>query len=305
MKKIFILTIFLSLFLVGCGGEDTTTEMTTTIDTFINTEILAPVIAIDQDQVYWSEVNAADSYEVLVKDVTTANTELLLEDEIYPVEGTSFFVDDLDKNRIYEISVRSVVGDEHSIYSNTVNVRMFIQTEVVWTYTFNVNSTDYFAVYGHEIPELYYIEEEGNRISTDNYHFDYELLLMENAFMKEYSEGVIFKLYTEQGIIDLEVNYVTGTTPYIRSNNTTEFTNQDLLFVFELCGGTFAELSGSDITSQDYELYGNILIIDAAFIQDLFDTNPDRESVILSYQLRNGENIVVGYLFINKEFSVS
>jgi len=303
MKKTVILLMFLSLFLIGCGGE-TTTEVTTTEDTNINTEITAPVIAIQDNEIYWVEVVGVDSYEVLVKDVTTDNNTLLLENAYYLVTDTSFFIDDLEVNRIYEISVRSVVGEEHSLFSNIETVDKFVQSDVVWQYTFNRNSTDFLIVYDNQVSELYFIEEDGNKVDPDNYHFELEVLMISPEYILEFSEGIIFKLYTEYGIIDLEITFTTATRPFIRSNNTVEFANQDMMFVFELCGGEFVEIDGSDITEDDYDLFGNILVLHADFIQELFDANPDRNSVILSYQLKNGDEIVIGYLFINRPYSL-
>lgn len=293
--------MFLSMFLIGCG--QTTTEMTTTIDTFINTEITVPVISFEEEEVFWTAVEGVSLYEVRVKDVTTTNNELLLEDDYYQISDTSFFITDLETNRLYEITVRSVIGEEHSEWSNALTFDKFVDSELTWSYSFNRNSTDDLVLFENLMPELYFIEEDGNRVSSENYYFEYDLLFIDNQYLQGLT-STIFSLYTDYGIISLEVTYHSSSRPSILSNNTIDFENRDMLFVFDLCGGEIVEVSNADISASDYDVTGNILIINADFIQGLFDANPERETVIISYQLTATDEIVIGYIFINRVYDL-
>ncbi len=300
MKKLFITFILImAVSLVSCGGN--TTEVATTTDNELNTVIEIPSnLEISEQVILWPEVDTISQYEVLVKDVTTDNTDILLEDQYFTVSTNSFDATDLLSNRIYEISIRSILGEEHSVFSDPITLDKFIQTEIEWNYTFNVNSTDDFIAYFNQVPELFFIEEDGNELSNDNYYFEYDLLFIDNEYLMNFTTGVLFKLYTEQGIIDLNLQYTNTLVPFMRSDNTVEFNSEDILLVFELCGGTLSDISGNDITESDYTQVGNILIIDSDFVQALFDESPERNSVIISYQLRANDEIVIGFVFINR-----
>ncbi|MFU8792787.1 MAG: hypothetical protein ACNA7K_02070 [Acholeplasmataceae bacterium] len=79
------------------------------------------------------------------------------------------------------------------------------------------------------------------------------------------------------------------------------FGGTDMVFIFNLLGAQFLGLSGNNITSNDYHFSDDTLIINPLFVEQILNENPDRKSVILSYQIQLDDDFIVGYLFINIE----
>ena len=284
MRKIAIfLTITFLLFLVSCTNN-----------------ITAPVISVTDYQINWAQIKGINEYELLVKDITTNDSSLNLDDQRITVNTNTYNLQSLSENHKYEISVRSIQKSKHSIYSNVVIFEYFLPSEISYEFSFDSNSVDDFALYDESIPTVYYIKQNSELVSENNYYFKYGILFISNEYLQGFSEGVIFQLYSESGIINLSLNYILNEKPFLRSNNSITFAGEDILMVFELCGGEIIDIGGNDITENDYTLDNNILIIDANFIQNLFDENSERNSVILYYQLKKDDQVIIGHIFISR-----
>ena len=284
MRKIAIfLTITFLLFLVSCTNN-----------------ITAPVISVTDYQINWAQIKGINEYELLVKDITTNDSSLNLDDQRITVNTNTYNLQSLSENHKYEISVRSIQKSKHSVYSNVVIFEYFLPSEISYEFSFDSNSVDDFALYDESIPTVYYIKQNSELVSENNYYFKYGILFISNEYLQGFSEGVIFQLYSESGIINLSLNYILNEKPFLRSNNSITFAGEDILIVFELCGGEIIDIGGNDITENDYTLDNNILIIDANFIQNLFDENLERNSVILYYQLKKDDQVIIGHIFINR-----
>ena len=218
----------------------------------------------------------------------------------YFTQNTEFNLNLLQDNRIYQILVNAIIGNECSPYSNSLNVDMFVYTEEQLNYTFNKNSLFDFVVSDDMFSTILFIEVNKEKVPKANYYTEYDRLFIDSDYLLTYENEVTFTLYTTSGVIDLNIRYLETLVPYMLSNNTVYFTGQDLLLTFELCGGQFIEINGSDIDNTDYVLTNNFLIIDSNFIQNLFDVSPERDVVILSYQLKNNDQVVIGYVFIHR-----
>jgi hypothetical protein len=107
-------------------------------------------------------------------------------------------------------------------------------------------------------------------------------------------------LLTPNGYITVMIDVIDPFNPIILSDDSMIYTpDVDMIFQFDLHGGSFVGLSGNDITTSDYVFLDNELIIYASFIEKILDDNPSRETVILVYQLTKNSNIFMGFIFIN------
>lgn len=87
--------------------------------------------------------------------------------------------------------------------------------------------------------------------------------------------------------------------PYITSQSTVDYSNQDLGFTFELYNGVFTDISGSEITTEDYVIENSKLTIKSDFIDRILLAEPQKDTIIIGYVLTSSDEITVGYLFIN------
>jgi len=290
MKK--LLTITLLLFLL------------TACKTNINPQIPAPQISKDLAYITWDDIADVKEFEILIQDITTKDDSLLLDDQVLTLSENSFDYTTLQQNKIFEVKVRSIIGDEFSRYSNTIILDLFTSSQSSYSRKFNLNSTDDFILYGFDTPVIYFIKQNDSIISENSFSIKHDFLFIDNDYLQNLEGNTALYLYTDQGIIKLTINPENITKPFLRTTNSLVFEeNKDISFVFELCGGTLIELNGNGISEQHYTLFNNLLIIDYSFFEDLFNANSERNSVILSYQLISGQEVVIGYLFINRNWN--
>jgi len=127
-------------------------------------------------------------------------------------------------------------------------------------------------------------------------------LFLKSSYLKGLSLGEhVLSFETDQGIFTITLTLVNTDRPYMISTSTvfTDFSS-DLTFEFELFGGSIQSVSGNEIQSSHYRIKNQQLTIKSQFIEQSFNQDPSRETLIIGYTLQSGNNIVVGYLFIKK-----
>jgi hypothetical protein len=86
--------------------------------------------------------------------------------------------------------------------------------------------------------------------------------------------------------------------PYIISSSVVYTDgNENLLFQFELFGGIIKQVNANDMTSTDYLITDNALVIMSDYVSDMFIENDD---FIISYSLED-DSLVIGMISVNKE----
>lgn len=309
MKKILLLVLL--LFLVSCN-QVTQTESTTTteLETSSNTEDLeSRFLTLSENQsglIELSSVEGAIAYTLYVSDVTDIDEELLLADQEFSISVTelSFNTSVLQENRLYSIYALTVFDtEEEVIRSNTLNLDLFTDLGSL-EITYNINNLDNLYIpLQQEITDLLYIEGLGHKFLANDYLlYDNYLLIEPQFFHNNFSLRFDYELdiFTETGKYNLTVVSEENNKPSILTANEVVFDGSDLIFVFDYCGGQLEDINGTELSANDFSLDNNILTIDSSFIQGLFDAEAERDTVILNYQLRNDTDIVIGYLFINR-----
>src|SRR5690606_775972 len=83
----------------------------------------------------------------------------------------------------------------------------------------------------------------------------------------------VFVVYTSEGKFNVTIQALENFKPYLKSNNTVEFTGEDVEFEFEIYDGKIVKVSVNDITEDDYVISGNKLIIKKEYISKIFEEN--------------------------------
>ena len=117
-------------------------------------------------------------------------------------------------------------------------------------------------------------------------------------FYPSYGDN-IFEVHTEEGYFLIKINVQELEKPHLYSSSTIYYESQtDSQLEFKLLGGSFVKLGGNDITDDDYYYQDPILTIKTSYIEDIITNNPDRKTIILSYQLEKNEDSYTGLIFI-------
>ncbi len=292
MKK--FLTIIVSLVLVftlsACKEDD------------IVYDIATPSISVEGDLVtILMPSNETTDYSgvtftVFIDDVTGETVSFKEE-----VSSTwTYTLPTLEDNKLYEVRVQAKNGEKISTKSNAVKINTFDELDKIYA-TYNTLESSPVTILGVDSNILYitYGKLNNSKLNGNDYEVENGVLSLTHSNLSNTST-LTFYIFTADGYYPCEVNKVDLEVPSIYSESTVTFASMDLYFQFNFAGGEFVEISGSDISSSDYELIGNTLVVEKEFIQDLFDSNSERDTVILSYQLKTDDDIIIGYLFIQK-----
>ena len=175
----------------------------------------------------------------------------------------------------------------------------------LYSFTFNyskqsTSDLNLFVLTQREIfnPSLRLKDAQGNILSELEFTTNY---LLKSSYLSTLELGTHkFYLPTSFGDYEFNINITNTDRPYMISGSEIYDTGHNAAnFYFELFGGTITALSGNQIQPSDYFINPYRLQIQASYISSMFE-NPERQTLILSYTLEKGNQIVIGYIFIKR-----
>jgi hypothetical protein len=199
---------------------------------------------------------------------------------------------------VIQVQVKAIYPLGSSIYSELIIYSGGAETLETINYSYSINSL--FDLDILESGTFVYIEDSEAELSAADYIFTAQRVTLKNTYLISLSTGNhLFTILTLDGFYIIDLNILDTDKPYLITDNQV-FTDHstDLTFTFELFGGEFTGLSGNEVTTEDYTLIDNVLMIDKDYVAFMFSLDPERETLILAYTLELEDNIVIGYLFI-------
>ena len=305
-KKIIVFALF--LFLVACD-QTTQTTVTTEANTSQSTNILStdtasmPTFNLELTRVgniiSSSTVANASAYVFYIEDYKYTLGNLTSDVIRYVVETETASIDlsDYPINNTYKIQAACVVD---SVETNRSQVKYYEYYTNLGTIAIDYNINNLNDLYIEELNTYQVVYYDSEITTTRSYETREGMTYLPKGFLVGYGTEVELKAYTLSGVYTINITFKDITKPYIISANEVTFAGEDLSFIFDLCAGEFVDINGSLLSSDDYTLVNGILTIESEFFQALFDDEPERDTVILGYQLRNDTDIVIGYLFIRR-----
>jgi uncharacterized protein YcfL len=317
MKRLWILML-LSLFLVGCGANGSTTATTSMSSTTSGTVSSSatsstvtttsstgttPAVVLATPEIFWSDANTlqwepiegAEEYHVLVGDT------------VYPTTNAWIGLGDLPDNAFYEVSVQAVADGKISLWSATEEYAKFVPWGNGFSVVYSVlNPQDFSFVLGADLTvlDIRYAEEEPSSGKTNESivkSMEGNGFSLGKAYVTEAADGVLeYIVYTTLGSFPLSLSRTQQEGPYVANPSTFSlFGDVPAFFRLELDGCEWDSLSGNNITPSDYSFADGTLTISRSFLDPLFDENPTR-NVVLGFLLNDGDDSIVGILVINR-----
>lgn len=147
----------------------------------------------------------------------------------------------------------------------------------------NLNITDDVVVY----------DLDGNVINFDDVLVKNDFYEIKSSYvLNQESDTVEFYLEFSnmKTLVSIAVN--DKEKPYIISSSYLDLDEaKDVYFQFELFSGTVKQLSSEGLSTDDYELSGNVLKVKSSYLQEHLEN-----TLILNYALESGLDIVVGII---------
>ena len=245
-------------------------------------------VYVVNDILYWDAISEASSYRVYINDLTFDVSS-----------GTTFNLDGLDENTLYEIQVLAIYDKGESNLSSTVIYHSYHTLIDTIRLEANKNRS---TPKRFPVETMYYFEHafiESTRIEHHLIEFTDDSLLISHTLLQDLEEKeYTIQLLTPEGRVEIMLNVLDEQKPYMTSSNTVTYQGDSLSFEFELFGGSFGKLSGLNITTDDYHFDGNTLTISSDFIDSIIADEPERTTIILSYDLSLDDLTVIGFVFI-------
>jgi hypothetical protein len=248
-------------------------------------------VALIDGMISWPVIPGVSTYEIY-------HGEELIASTIYnSVDLTSIH---LEENKLYHLHVVGKYPSEDVVYSDSVIYHTYSNLNITIETTFDHSHIEnlHFSL-SEEFP-IDYILYGQELISSSLYHYENNTLILEHDAFHPNQEGIHYiYILTSQGFVTLKINVINEMNPELYSQNTIDYLDQDLIFTFELNGGTFVGLSGYDIHLDDYTFINQELIIKSTYVERLVQENADLSTLILIYQLSKNNQVSMGFIFIN------
>lgn len=240
---------------------------------------------------------AYEAYVVSWDKIAEASYEVVINQKVYEIEDNTFDVSFLETGS-HQIKLRAVIEQKRSLYSELmINIERPKPTNlIINNNTLSFNTSDYSI--GTEL----YID--GTLIQTIETS-DFDLLGIGLEINKTYQVNLI-SLYLNDFKSNLSdtINYYYYESghPYLISPASINYQDESLVFKFHLGEATFVNIiagHNDNMDTNDYNMTDDTLTIKESFVSRLLDDNPDRQTIILTYQLKFGTKFIIGYLFIH------
>ncbi|HBY65430.1 MAG TPA: hypothetical protein DEG42_03455 [Acholeplasmataceae bacterium] len=235
----------------------------------------------------WSSMNGATGYVVLVNG------------EQHNTSSTTFDLSTFYPG-VLEVQVKAVYPLGSSLYSTLLVDEG--GAEIVGTLKYNYSIYSNFDLDVLYSSSFVYIKDYRGTLDNTQYQYLSQTVQLDALFIQSLSLGYqTFTILTLQGFYIIDINIITTEKPYLINSSEvfTDFT-KNLILTFELFDGFIGTLSGNDITTDDYTIDGNTIVIDIDYVEAKFIADEERTTLILVYTLEQGDDIVIGYLFIKE-----
>jgi hypothetical protein len=270
----------------------------------LNIDIETPKIQLNHGQIIWDEIDGVTEYEVLIVDFTPNDSCYIIERDLIHVTDHSYNIESLTENHQWDIKVRAVIDHEYSLYSEPILIDTFKDLNITYDVSYNIQSNHEYVVIPNVLNQVLFIkyvaQDEEHYIQRDDYKVENDHLYIKQTALNFIESQETFTVYTKAGIDQLIVSKIDSSTPRLLNDSYTSYLGDDLVFVFDLAGGSFNGFIETEISFDDYSFDDNVLIINHQYIDDLFEADMDRDSIVLTYQLIRNDDIYEGYIYIHQ-----
>ncbi len=254
------------------------------------------------DRVYEAPSNITISNNILTFDSNYLTTYELYIDDVFITTFTSKSIDlssYINIHQIYNIYVNAIYIDT-PYTSETYTLNTHIKLDLDQHLDYELRSTTPLSFSFDALDTISYILKNNETLNVSLYTQDETSLTFDPQIFFYPSYGLnTFEVYTESGYFIITIEVIENQRPHLLSSSSITYIPQnDISLTFNLLGGTFVKLDGNNITSTDYIVDDGNVTINASFIENILLEQPDRKTIILSYQLQKEQNGYTGLIFI-------
>lgn len=186
-----------------------------------------------------------------------------------------------------------------------LEIKAFLDTTLVTSKTIRILKQDFTyvrevgVVLDLTIPNSIQFNQATLELDKDYIVDEYGLIIDSPAIdaLNESATGLVLILDYEIDVY-IYMDLIKIEKPIMVSSNYAVYKGTDLTFTFDLKGGQFENLSGPDLTTDDYTFIDGILTIKAAYIERMIQKDSATTSLVLPFLLTNKPHLVFGFISI-------
>lgn len=268
-------------------NNDLQSDYTDTFSFSVNRLFEYPTsISINERLMTWQAIEGAISYIISIDDVE------------YPVTDTMFDLSFLLENKTYNLYVKAIFELGESDFSSVIEYLTYFDTVSTYQGVYNINIPYNLIIYMNEfyvINHVFYTEF----LDKEDFIIQEDVLSINYKLLETFAVGNhLIQLYTPDGIVEISVEITENTIPVIISSNSIFYVaNEDIKLLFEVFDGSFEAVTGHNIEESDYDFTDGILRIYSTYLDSEIATFTG-DTIIFSYQLKDNDHIILGYIFI-------
>ena len=173
-------------------------------------------------------------------------------------------------------------------------------TDIEYTVSYNQLSDLDLEVLLDDSAALDFITTDAVLFDEFSYTYIDGVITFQKEYLQTLSDGVIVvKIHTDKDKYIITVEIIDDRIAVLSSSPIVNYDEEiNINLSFELYGGSVVKLSGNNISTFDYEVEGNSVIINSSYIQNTITNDPLTETIIVSYYLENKGFVTIGYIFI-------
>jgi hypothetical protein len=235
-------------------------------------------IGFTNTSITWDNIPGL-TYQVRIKNLTTNDTtsQNLLQN-MYQYTGLT--------DGLYEIEIKALL-DQTLVASKTIRF-----DKGMYPYVINAG-----MVLDIETPDVM-VAAGITLVEDEDYTVDEFGIIIDSEQLDALTSDFVLITTKDNITVYRYVTLVVIAVPEIVSPGSVTYAGIDLVFTFDLKGGSFQGLGGNNIAFDDYAFTNNTLTIYASYIDEIIQADANRKMLILTYVLQNDPHVVIGYLFI-------
>ncbi|MDD4212699.1 MAG: fibronectin type III domain-containing protein [Bacilli bacterium] len=272
---------------IGEGYED---SLYSTLFTFtIDHSLPAPTsLVIEETTLSWTHDQELISYDVHINQ------------EIFNTLEKSYDLSGLAPNTAYEIYIIAKNTQHDSLPSEVIDYytyeNLFRQMKAAYDKASEESLTiDLDA-------EVTFVAMEGNDLSPDLIEITENTAAIDEEYFKDKSYGShIVLIPTSRGMIVVKVKVIDSRPPEVENGPQIKYKIGEYVRIsFVNYDKELVEITGNGITLDDYEIKNQKITIDYRFIENIFNEDDSRQTIILAaHFLQEGKASIV-YFYINR-----
>ncbi len=224
-----------------------------------------------------------------------------LNDELYETDKTYFDLSFLPENMKYEIYIIANLENEVSKASKLIDYFPYENLFMIKKDVFNkANKNNY--ILELEISDLTFDWEKNSDFSSQDIFVQDNKIIIENSYFqeKEYGKNVLL-ITSSYGLIIFVLDIYDSRNPSVAlSPYNRHQIGIDLIVNFNIYDKELIGISGSQISSYDYKLSKDSVIINYEYIERIFNISLTRQTIILAARFKYNDEFFEIPFYINR-----